>query len=145
MLCEYMANHNRLVRFIVDRDSTGHEVFSQKRLEEDGIPTDHMYIVGNTHEIEDLFTDEQWLKVAEAEWPTSDGYPWEINQIADLRKMSGKFSKRLHKLLKSGSTAPPESKSELLPALSRTIKTRDEVPEQLRNVFDDLVNIAGLR
>ena len=145
MLCEYMANHNRLVRFIVDRDSTGQEVFGQRRLEEDGIPADHMYVVGNTHEIEDLFSDEQWLAVVQKEWPRSDGYPWEKDEIAGLRGMSGRFSKRLHKLLRSESANPPESKSDLLPALSRMIKTRDEVPEQLQHVFDDLVKIAGAR
>jgi hypothetical protein len=59
--------------------------------------------------------------------------------------MSGIFSKRLHKLLRSQSANPPESKSELLPALSLMIKTRDEVPEQLRKVFDDPVKIAGAR
>ena len=145
MLCQYMTKNNRLVRFIVDRDSTGQEVFGRKKLEEDGIPEDHMYIVGNSHELEDLFSDEQWLKVIQAEWPRSDGWPWETDHIAGLRKMSGKFSKRLHKLLKSESANPPESKSELLPALSRAIRTRDEVPEQLRKVFDDLVKIAGTR
>lgn len=144
-LCEYMAKHNRLVRFIVDKDSTGQEVFSQKKLQEDGIPEDSMYIVGTTHEIEDLFSDQQWLKVVQAEWPRSDGWPWEIGEIAELRNMSGKFSKRLHDLLRSEADNPPESKTELLPALSRAIKTRDEVPEQLREVFDDLVRIAGLR
>jgi putative ATP-dependent endonuclease of OLD family len=145
VLCEYMSKHNRLVRFIVDRDSTGQEVFSKKKLEEDGIPEDHMYIVGSRHEIEDLFSDEQWLSVVQAQWPRSDGWPWEVAQIAALRKMSGKFSKRLHKLLRSESANPPESKSQLLPALSRTIQTRNEVPEQLRNVFDDLVKIASVR
>lgn len=144
-LCEYMAKHNRLVRFIVDRDSTGQEVFSKKKLEEDGIPEDHMYIVGNSHEIEDLFSDEQWMSVVQKEWPRADGWNWEIAQIEDLRKKSGKFSKRLHDLLKSESSDPPESKSELLPALSRIIGNRDEVPEQLRGVFDDLVEIAGAR
>lgn len=144
-LCEYLERHNRLVRFIVDRDSTGHEVFGKKRLEEDGIPEDHMYIVGTSHEIEDLFSDEQWCSVVQAEWPRRDGWPWEVAEIAALRQMSGKFSKRLHKLLRSESANPPESKSELLPALSRIIKTRDEVPKQLQNVFDDLVEIAGAR
>ena len=144
-LCEYMAKHNRLVRFIVDKDSTGQEVFGQKKLKEGGIPEDSMYVIGNTHEIEDLFSDEQWLTLVQAEWPRSDGWPWEIDQIAALRKMSGRFSKRLHDLLRSESANSPESKSDLLPALSRRIKTRDEVPEQLRTVFDDLVKIAGAR
>lgn len=90
-------------------------------------------------------SDEHRLTVLEEELPRSDGYPWEKNEIAGLRGMSGRFSKRLHKLLRSESANPPESKSDLLPALSRMIKTRDEVPEQLQNVYDDLVRIAGAR
>lgn len=145
MLCKYLEEHKRLVRFIVDRDSTGQEVFGKKRLQEDGIPEDHMYLVGDSHEIEDLFSDEQWLIVVQAQWPRGDGFSWEASQITALRKKSGRFSKRLHDLLRSESAHPPESKSELLPALSHTLKNRDEVPEQLRNIFDDLVEIAGAR
>lgn len=145
MLCKYLEEHKRLVRFIVDRDSTGQEVFGKKRLQEDGIPENHMYLVGNSHEIEDLFSDEQWLSVVQAKWPRSDGFSWEVSQIAALRKKSGKFSKRLHDLLRTEGAHAPESKSELLPALSHTIMNREEVPEQLRKVFDDLVEIAGAR
>jgi putative ATP-dependent endonuclease of OLD family len=89
--CKYLADQGREVRFIVDRDSAAHKVFTPAKLKAEGIADQQMYLVGNPKEIEDLFTDEQWAKVARSAWPRDDGSPWATNHFAKIRK-SGKFS-----------------------------------------------------
>jgi energy-coupling factor transporter ATP-binding protein EcfA2 len=141
--CKYLTDQGREVRFIVDRDSAAHKVFTPEKLRAEGIADDQMYLVGAPKEIEDLFTDAQWAGIAEAAWPRNDGSPWTASHFAKLRK-SGKFSDRLHDLLTSNASAPA-SKAALLPALAGASTVKNDVPKALRDVFDDLIRVTSLR
>jgi putative ATP-dependent endonuclease of OLD family len=142
--CKYLADQGREVRFIVDRDSAAHKVFTPAKLRAEGIADEQMYLVGNRQEIEDLFTDEQWAEVAGSAWPRDDRSPWTTNLFAKIRK-SGKFSQRLHELLTSNSKSAPASKAALLPTLAGTLSLKEHVPQGLRDVFEDLIRVTSIR
>jgi energy-coupling factor transporter ATP-binding protein EcfA2 len=142
--CKYLIDQGREVRFIVDRDSAAHKVFTPEKLSAEGIADDQMYLVGAPKEIEDLFTDAQWAAVAEAAWPRNDGSSWTPRNFAKLRK-SDKFSDRLHDLLTANSTSAPASKAALLPALAGTLASKGDVPKALRDVFNDLIRVTSQR
>lgn len=142
--CEYFVAHGRTVRFVVDRDSASQRVFSEEKLKAAGIPTDHMFLVGEPDEIEDVFDDALWARAANENWPRSDGKAWEPNQFAQVRG-SGKFSKVLFRLVGEASDQAPDSKSALLPTLARSLKAEDEIPNCLRDIFAELIRLADAR
>lgn len=142
--CEYLANQGRAVRFIVDRDSVSQHIFSVEKLERAGIPADHMYLLGEPEEIEDLFSDEQWATLANELWPRRDAAPWEPPHIGSLRGAT-KFSKGLFDLICNESDSAPETKSALLPALASNLSSPEEVPDAIREVFNDLLRLASER
>jgi putative ATP-dependent endonuclease of OLD family len=142
--CKYLAQQGREVRFIVDRDSTRQRTFSPEKLLAAGVEPSRMYLLGNPNEIEDLFEDAQWAVVANDQWPRSNGLAWTSSDVGSLRQ-AGKFSSRLHDAIAVGSSDPPTGKSALLPALAGSLVARDEVPQDLLTVFDQLLKVTSAR
>jgi ABC-type dipeptide/oligopeptide/nickel transport system ATPase subunit len=142
--CRYLIDQGREVLFIVDRDSAAHRKFSPDKLKGLGVRDDQMFLVGNPDEIEDLFTDEQWAEVANAEWPREDSDSWVPSQFSALRQ-SGKFSSQLHELIKQWAAEWPTSKASLLPALAERLRAKDDVPKELAEIFGELIRITSQR
>lgn len=142
--CQYFVEQGREVRFFIDRDSTAQYVFSAEKLRASGIADAQMYLVGNPAEIEDTFSDDAWAAAANSLWPKDDDTQWRADDFAALRT-SGKFSARLHETVGAKSSEAPPTKSALLPALAGTLRRPDQVPTELREIFKDLIEIAGSR
>lgn len=144
-VAQFLHNHRRRVAFVVDKDTTSNRstrlLFREDKLRSYGFTSNQVHYVGGPRELEELFSDEQWAACANAHWPRDDGNNWDSSDIARLRD-EGKFSEHLCETLKTGSSRGPLGKPDLTYTLSITLRTRDEVPEQLRLVFQSLVALA---
>lgn len=145
-VARWLSDHNRPIRFIIDRDSTHdphtRKIFTPQQLEAVGISPDQMHLLGAPNELEDLFDDHQWAAVANQAWPRVDGHPWTSDHFAALRN-DGKFSTPLLEMARIGSDTGPASKTECLITLASHLDTADAVPDQLRNVFDELIAVPA--
>lgn len=145
-VARWLSDHNRPIRFIIDRDSTHdpstRKIFTPTQLEAVGISPDQMHLLGAPNELEDLFDDHQWAAVANHAWPRVDGHPWTSDHFTALRN-DDKFSNQLLEMTRTSSETGPASKAECLVALASHLDAADAVPDQLRNVFDELVAVAA--
>jgi len=57
--------------------------------------------------------------------------------------LASKFSGALYNLIRGGSKKAPVRKQGYLVALAETLREPEEVPEGLRTVFTELVNLAA--
>jgi putative ATP-dependent endonuclease of OLD family len=142
--CEYLAKQGREVHFVIDRDSTKQYVFRPDVLKEAGISESQMHLLGAPNEIEDLFSDDDWATTANDLWKRRDGRDWIAEDFEPLRS-GGKFSKVLHEAIHEASDEAPQTKSALLPGLASVISSPDDVPVELRQVFDKLMEAAAAR
>lgn len=135
---EFLVTHKRDVGFIVDTDATQlpKSPFNPEKLRARGIDPDTCELVGE-NELEDVFTDQQWANVANAEWPRNEG-TWSPEDIAALRG-DGKFSSALLTLIREGSDSGPASKPELVSTLALSLRRPEEVPRELRDIFARLL------
>ena len=140
---QFLCEHKRKLAFVVDSDSKSGESrrsFRKSKLEQIGIPADAVHYVGE-QEVEDLFSDEQWIATANAYWPRDDGREWAVEDMRPVRRGS-KFSQALLNYMRGGSSKAPERKSGYLVALAGTLREKEEVPKQLRDVFSKLEKLA---
>nr|WP_309976997.1 TOPRIM nucleotidyl transferase/hydrolase domain-containing protein [Arthrobacter oryzae] len=142
---KFLVEHARQVAFIIDSDSktANRNVFSDKKLMEKGLdPNKHAYYIGNPAEFEDTFTDEQWAEVANAKWPHKDGVPWEPINVQELRS-SKKFSDALLLMFKEGSLQGPTRKQQLTTEMALSLSSASDVPRELRDHFQALLELAN--
>lgn len=144
---EFLSNHGRQVAFLVDRDSkTGAKhIFRDSKLQSFGLdPGTHCLYVGDPNEIEDVFTDAQWAATANNIWPRdADGQESNVWVEADFTAhRSSKFSGGILEMVQVGSTAGPQGKPAMLAGLALDLTDRDQVPEELREIFDQLIQRA---
>jgi energy-coupling factor transporter ATP-binding protein EcfA2 len=148
----FLVAHSRNVSFLVDADSktNARHVFSNDKLIARGLrPNEHALYVGDPTEIEDIFSDEQWVDVANATWPPINTQPWEIAQIGECRGNGKKFSDELLTLFGVGSHIGPRRKPDMLMALALRMSKKEspeplrEVPEQLDDIFKELIKRAN--
>ena len=146
-VARFLRENNRTVRFIVDADTRAHRytrrLFTPEKLSQYGFRDDHVYYVGDPSDIEDLFGDDTWAAVANEEWPLGTGEPWLPNHFLDLRQTGGSFGSQIEGLVRPVSTHAPQGKPGYLLAVAQRVVTRDQVPEELCLVFDDLLRVAG--
>lgn len=146
-VARFLRENNRTVRFIVDADTrinrNTRKLFIPEKLRQYGFRDDHIYYAGNPSDIEDLFNDDTWSRVANEAWPRQDGDPWLPGHFADLRHGEGSFGSRLEDLVRPASTQAPQGKPGYLLAVAERVETRDDVPNELCDVFDDLVAVAS--
>lgn len=141
---QFLSEHDRKLTFVVDSDSKSGEtrrLFRKEKLDDVGISEDAVHYVGNK-EVEDLFSDEQWIATANKHWPRDDGRDWTVEDMGPVR-LGSKFSSALANIMRGGSRKAPERKPGYLVALAGMLREPDEVPKELRDVFNELVKLAG--
>jgi len=141
----FLARTGRQTMLIVDADSKKSKLFSDTRLVAAGLkPDEHLRLIGSPDkEIEFVFTDRQWMAVANDVWPRNDDREWTEEDFAALREES-KFSSALYDSLANASDTGPTSKTSLVYELSRTLVSADELPKELLHAFEDLEKLAAL-
>ncbi|TDW29188.1 ATP-dependent nuclease [Cryobacterium psychrophilum] len=138
----FLVKHGRSVAFLVDADSRNvKHVFSEGKLRQRGLdPDKHALYIGAPNEIEDLFSDAQWAQLANAQWPREDQTAWTKSHFASLREK--KFSKDLLTELREQSLDGPSGKPDVMVAMALHVKSPEDVPEQLRDAFQALIELA---
>jgi predicted ATPase len=143
---QFLRENERKVAFVVDRDSVKGESrrsFRKDKLDEIGIPEEAVHYLGE-QEVEDLFSVEQWVAAANTHWPRDDGEPWSAEDLEPIKLAStSKFSGALYNLIRGGSEKAPVRKQGYLVALAETLREPEEVPDELREVFEKLVVLAA--
>lgn len=144
-VARWLSDHNRQVEFIIDKDSSTDQstrhIFTKEKLQAVGIDEDQMHLLGDPNELEDLFSDEQWAATANEKWPRNDGREWSPEDFVSLR--AHKFSKELLEMVRVNSDEGPSTKPECMVTLAGRLDDPDEIPDQLRDVFEHLMEQAG--
>ncbi|MBM0255569.1 TOPRIM nucleotidyl transferase/hydrolase domain-containing protein [Micromonospora sp. 4G55] len=140
----YLARTGRQVLLAIDADSQRLRIFSDANLAKEGLTIDQhvRFIGGPDKELETIFSNEQWAQLANAVWPRNDSTRWLSTQIEAAR--NGKFSSELLEMFKTGSSSGPSSKTEMMYEMARGLKSPDEVPQELRDLFSQLEKLASL-
>lgn len=99
--------------------------------------------MGDPNEIEEIFTDEQWAMAANASWArTVDNCsPWMPENFRAHR--GGKFSKDILDMVRSESEAAPAGKPDMLVGLALSLRCAEDVPADLREKFERLINLSS--
>ncbi len=142
ILLDALSKHGRNACFVVDRDSTSQKVFAPEKLKANGVRPEQIHYVGNPNEIEETFTDVQWTDAANRAWPRVDEEPWTTTHFSTLRN-GGKFSTSVEAMVRPAARTAPSGKPGYLYALVEGLEHSDEVPEQLRELFQHLMNLAN--
>ncbi|MBC8092217.1 MAG: hypothetical protein H7Y15_09830 [Pseudonocardia sp.] len=139
---EFLMANGRRVAFVVDHDSKvgNRSHFTERKLARVGLTPAQTHYVGGPNELEELFTDERWAAVANEQWPRTDGRPWEIADIRACRK--GKFSATWCETISSASGIRL-TKPMMAFEVARSIHAPEDVPAQLRTIFDALLELAA--
>ena len=144
---EFLVGHGRQVAFLVDADSRtkAKHIFSEAKLRSAGLdPEKHCLYVGDPEEIEDLFSDEVWARVANFNWQRDgegeESDRWEASDFEGCR--GGKFSEVVLQMIQRGSTAAPGGKPEMLTTLALSLSDPEDVPDQLVSRFGELISRA---
>ncbi|MEZ0110736.1 putative ATP-dependent endonuclease of OLD family [Catenulispora sp. EB89] len=147
-LAGYLAKHDRSVLLAVDADSRRlpKSIFKETRLNTifGGRQADVVKFIGEedgVDEFEALFTDDQWTTAANDLWPRTDGQPWSPRHFEAHR--GDKFSSGVQVMLQEGSESGPGGKPDMMYTLAKSLKSADEVPCQLRDVFSQARRLAG--
>ena len=139
---EFLRAHGRRLAFVVvDTDSSEGKLFTADKLRGAGIEEESVYFLG-TRELEDLFSDEQWVATANRDWPRGDGRCWTEEDFTPLRTAT-KFSKALESAVRGASTEAPQSKPGYLLALVQGLRNGSEVPGELSEVLSTLETFAA--
>ncbi|MGW7520417.1 ATP-dependent nuclease [Streptomyces sp. NPDC054796] len=154
-LARYLAQHGRSLMLVVDADSrnVAKSIFKPAKLTQFFGPaaSDYVKFIGESeeaggemyNELEEIFPDTLWASTANKIWPrpVAQG-PWAPADFAALRE-SGKFSARVQELLQAQSSDGPGGKPEMMYQLSMSLQDPDDVPEQLRQIFRELRQLAA--
>lgn len=138
---KYLHSHERDVLIVVDEDSRDLKMFKESKLSTFGLDFDTHILTIGSREFEDTFGDEQWTACANREWPRTDGRPWEESDFSVHR--DGKFSSSIEKMIREDSSVEISGKPEIMSALALGLRTKDEVPEKLRDLFAVLIERAA--
>lgn len=138
---QYLKAHNRDVLLVVDEDSRDLKMFSEHRLSVHELALGTDVLTVGVREFEDTFTDHQWATCANREWPRTDGREWGLSDFSPHR--TGKFSKEVERMIRDNSTIEVSGKPEIMSALALGLRSREEVPEKLSEVFELLIARAA--
>ncbi|MFB4427029.1 ATP-dependent endonuclease [Streptomyces sp. QL37] len=145
-LARYLVERNRSVMLMIDADSRTNKLFKDEKLRRAGLDLDkQVTYVGEGlgfNELEELFTDECWAKAANSKWPQAAPLAWSADDFAAHRGTK-KFSARILDMIKSqAEETSPSGKPAMLNGLVTTLTTAQDVPQQLREVFAQLQQLA---
>jgi putative ATP-dependent endonuclease of OLD family len=138
---QYLKTHKRDVLLVVDEDPRDLKMFSEPRLAAHGLALGTDVLTVGVREFEDTFTDEQWTACANREWPRTDNREWAESDFAPHR--SAKFSKEVERMIRDNSTIEVSGKPEIMSALALGLRSPEEVPKKLRDVFQLLIERAN--
>lgn len=138
---QYLVKHRREVLLVVDQDSRDLRIFKESSLATHGLELGTHVLTVGVREFEDTFTDQQWADCANREWPRTDERDWDTSDFAQHR--SRKFSKEIEVMVRENSTVEISGKPEIMTKLALGLSNADEVPEQLRTMFDELIKRAA--
>ncbi|MGW7444885.1 ATP-dependent nuclease [Kitasatospora sp. NPDC054795] len=156
-LARYLITRGRTVMLVVDADSrnASKSIFKPAKLTQffgNGVAK-HVKFLGEPendspqtdrfNELEEIFEDEVWARVANRIWARPDpDQPWTEGDFAALRGQ-GKFSSGVEQMLRAASPDGPGGKPEMMYQLSTALTDPADVPEQLRKVFSEIRKLAG--
>jgi len=147
-LASYLVAHRRTVMLMVDADSRGLPggLFKDDRLRQFGLePGRQVHFVGEAlgyNELEELFTDDQWARAANASWPRVDAREWTTDDFAGVRS-ERKFSSAVLELIKTDATVSPDGKPDMMFRLAVSLTSANDVPAPLRDAFSQLRALAS--
>jgi putative ATP-dependent endonuclease of OLD family len=144
-LAEYLVQHDRQVRLVIDADSLRLAMFKDSTLRQYFGPdvTKHVSFLGEhegVNEFEELFSDEQWATTANRKW-SREGSPWTAAEFETHR--GKKFSEEVKEMVKAGSLTGPGGKAAMMVDLALSLDTASEIPAALRKLFGELRDAAG--
>ncbi|MFD5748896.1 ATP-dependent endonuclease [Streptomyces sp. NPDC127033] len=145
-LARYLVQRKRSVMLMIDADSRTNKLFKDERLRKAGLDLEkQVAYVGEGlgyNELEELFTDERWAKAANTKWPRPAPLTWSADDFAAHRGTK-KFSARILDMIKKqAAEVSPNGKPAMLNGLVSTLTTPEDVPQQLREAFDQLQELA---
>jgi putative ATP-dependent endonuclease of OLD family len=154
-LARYLVKQGRTIMLVVDADSRNVRkgIFKTPKLTEFfgayasryvkflGEPEDDDPQLEKYNELEELFLDDVWARVANKIWAKADGI-WQPDDFAALR-VEGKFSESVQEMLQANSESGPGGKPEMMYELAMALDDKNDVPEQLRGVFERLRELAA--
>ncbi|MFI1191250.1 ATP-dependent nuclease [Streptomyces californicus] len=145
-LARYLVQRKRSVMLMIDADSRTNKLFKDEKLRKAGLDLDkQVAYVGEAlgfNELEELFTDERWATAANQRWPRPAPLTWSAEDFTAHRGTK-KFSARVLDMIKSeAAEASPNGKPAMLNGLVTTLTTPEDVPQQLRDVFKQLQELA---
>ncbi|MFE0631574.1 ATP-dependent endonuclease [Streptomyces sp. NPDC058864] len=154
-LARYLVQHGRTIMLVVDADSrnVSKGIFKTPKLTQFFGPDAARYVkfLGEPdqdtseqekfNELEEIFDDDVWARVANKIWAKAEG-TWAASDFADLRGQ-GKFSGSVQEMLQAHSPDGPGGKPEMMYELAMALDDPADVPEQLRTVFAQLRKLAA--
>ncbi|MFJ6890038.1 ATP-dependent nuclease [Streptomyces californicus] len=145
-LARYLVQRKRSVMLMIDADSRTNKLFKDEKLRKAGLDLDkQVTYVGEAlgfNELEELFTDERWATAANQRWPRPAPLTWSAEDFTAHRGTK-KFSARVLDMIKSeAAEASPNGKPAMLNGLVTTLTAPEDVPQQLREVFGQLQELA---
>ncbi|MFH9479514.1 ATP-dependent nuclease [Streptomyces anulatus] len=145
-LARYLVQRKRSVMLMIDADSRTNKLFKDEKLRRAGLDLDkQVAYVGEAlgfNELEELFTDERWATAANLRWPRPAPLTWSAEDFTAHRGTK-KFSARILDMIKrEAAEASPNGKPAMLNGLVTTLTAPEDVPQQLREVFGQLQELA---
>lgn len=143
---KFLHDHKRNVIFLVDEDSrsgsNSNNIFTEEKLEAAGINIDQqVYFIGK-EEFEDVFSNETWVKVANACWEKNSGDDWTCADFEGIRQSEKKFSKGLLEML-CRECKRDFTKPEIGLELAKSIEDKNEIPSVLQRCFEKAYDYAN--
>ncbi|MFI7142511.1 ATP-dependent nuclease [Streptomyces massasporeus] len=154
-LARYLVKQGRTIMLVVDADSrnVSKGIFKTPKLTQFFGPNASRYVTflgepedddpqeEKFNELEELFHDDVWARVANKIWAKTDA-AWQPGDFAALRGQ-GKFSGAVQEMLQADSASGPGGKPEMMYELAMALDNRDDVPKQLRDIFKRLRELAS--
>lgn len=143
---KFLRNNKKRAIIVVDKDSKKIKQFKEAGLRKIGFRegTD-VFLVGkepdSEGEFEGEFTSEQWVTMLNNKYPKKNDNEWNPQEIDNIRTRA-KLSKELLELIET-ECIEQVSKPDLVKALSKSIKNKDEISENLKSIILQLNSIAN--
>jgi energy-coupling factor transporter ATP-binding protein EcfA2 len=144
-LAKYLVEHHRTVVLAIDADSATKKLFKEAHLKDvfGARMNELVEFIGRQtgeNELEATFSDRVWARVANKIWPKREE-EWSESEFRELRT-SGKFSDKVHCLVKENSDSGPGGKASMMAELAAQLTDRADIPDTLLALFSRLRALA---
>lgn len=143
---QFLRNNKKRVIIVVDKDSKKIKQFKEVGLRKLGFREGiDLFLVGkepdSEGEFEGEFTSEQWVTMLNNKYPKKNDNEWNPQEIDNVRNRA-KLSKEILELIET-ECIEQVSKPDLVRDLSKSIKIKEEISENLKNIILHLNSIAN--